>query len=209
MKQSTYDGFKRVFDIVTASAALAITSPLQLLIAILIRTTLGSPVLFRQERPGKNSELFTLVKFRTMQRTDPSRGLVSDADRLTKLGSFLRSASLDEMPTLWNVLRGEMSLVGPRPLLPEYLERYDNRQARRHDVRPGITGLAQVSGRNSLGWQQRLDLDVQYVENRSPLLDFRILILTGRVVLKRTGISDGVTPTMTPFNSHTEYREAP
>jgi lipopolysaccharide/colanic/teichoic acid biosynthesis glycosyltransferase len=202
MRRSTYDRVKRVGDVVLSATGLVITAPVQLVVAGLVQAKLGSPVLFRQERPGKDVRIFTLVKFRTMLDPDPERGLVADADRLTAFGRVLRSTSLDELPTLWNVLRGDMSLVGPRPLLPHYLPHYTPRQSRRHEVRPGVTGLAQVSGRNALGWPERLELDVQYVERRSLTLDARILGRTALSVVRRSGISDGQTPTMTPFAGH-------
>ncbi|UNX55380.1 sugar transferase [Georgenia sp. TF02-10] len=191
------DRAKRVLDIVGALLALALTAPLQGAVALLIAATLGRPVLFRQRRPGLHGELFTLVKFRTMHAPSPTRS--EDADRLTRLGRALRSTSLDELPTFWNVLKGDMSLVGPRPLLPEYLPLYTARQATRHEVRPGLTGLAQVNGRNALSWEDRLELDAQYVQHRSALLDLRILAATVTAVVRRTGISAEGAATMTPF----------
>ena len=175
------------------------TAPIQAILGLTIRRKLGSPVLFTQPRPGKDEEVFELIKFRTMLEPDPARGLISDEDRMTPLGSFLRSTSLDELPTLWNVLKGDMSLVGPRPLLVRYLDRYSPEQRRRHEVRPGVTGLAQVSGRNAIGWDEKFRLDVEYVDNRSLLLDLKILLLTVLKVVKRDGISDGETATMTEF----------
>ncbi|HEV2797944.1 MAG TPA: sugar transferase, partial [Nocardioides sp.] len=147
---------KRILDVVVSAAGLLVSAPLQGVIAAAIRLTMGPPVLFRQPRPGQGEEVFELVKFRTMLLEDAARGRVDDASRLTRLGSFLRSTSLDELPTLWNVLAGDMSLVGPRPLLVRYLERYTPEQRRRHHVRPGLTGLAQVSGRNAITWEERL-----------------------------------------------------
>lgn len=194
-----YDPLKRALDVLVAAIGGLATAPLQLLVAILVRRQLGSPVLFRQERPGKDGQVFELVKFRTMLAPDPTRGLVDDADRMTRLGTFLRATSLDELPTLWNVLRGDMSLVGPRPLLVRYLERYTPEQRRRHEVRPGITGLAQVNGRNSLSWEEKFALDVEYVDRRSLALDLRILVVTASKVLRREGISDGETATMSEF----------
>jgi lipopolysaccharide/colanic/teichoic acid biosynthesis glycosyltransferase len=154
-----------------------------------VRVSLGRPVLFRQPRVGRDCNVFALVKFRSMRDVDVRRGLVTDAQRLTRLGRVLRTSSLDELPTLWNVLRGDMSPVGPRPLLVRYLDRYDSAQARRHDVRPGITGLAQVSGRNAIGWEEKLALDVWYVDHRSFGLDARVLLRTVATVLRRTGVS--------------------
>lgn len=207
MRVETYDRLKRAIDVVASAAGLVITAPVQLVVAALVRVRLGSPVLFRQERPGKDAEIFTLIKFRTMLQADPARGLTGDADRLTPLGRVLRSTSLDELPSLWNVLRGDMSLVGPRPLLPEYLPRYTPRQARRHNVRPGVTGMAQVSGRNDLGWEERLELDVRYVEERAFLLDLRIVLATVSAVLRRRGISQPGHATMSPFTGTSERRE--
>jgi len=181
---------KMLFDRVTALVVLLLASPMLLLIALLVRIKLGSPVLFRQIRPGKEGRLFEIVKFRTMQvPEDESTALATDAQRMTKFGSWLRSASLDELPQFWNVLRGELSLVGPRPLLIQYLDRYSPRQARRHEVLPGITGWAQVCGRNDATWEQKLEWDVWYVENWSLALDARIIARTFWQVLKREGVS--------------------
>ncbi|MBM0204242.1 sugar transferase [Micromonospora sp. STR1s_5] len=168
---------------------LVLSAPVLGVVAALVAVGLGRPVLFRQCRAGLHGCPFELVKFRTMLPPDLPRGLVGDGDRLTPLGRWLRATSLDELPTLWNVLRGDMSLVGPRPLLPEYLRRYSPAQARRHEVRPGITGLAQTRGRNSLSWEEKLDLDVRYVDTRSLRLDLSILLATVRTVLRREGIS--------------------
>jgi lipopolysaccharide/colanic/teichoic acid biosynthesis glycosyltransferase len=192
---------KRVCDVLVAGVLLLLTAPIQALVAVLVHRRLGSPVLFRQPRPGKDGKVFELVKFRSMLAPDPSRSLVSDAERLTPFGTWLRSTSLDELPTLWNVLRGDMSLVGPRPLLVEYLDRYTVDQARRHEVRPGVTGLAQISGRNEIDWDERLLLDVQYVERRSLALDARILWGTVRMVLGRHGISAEGSATMPEFGA--------
>lgn len=181
---------KRFLDVLLSGAALVLFSPLLLVLGILVRRRLGSPVLFKQPRPGLNGQLFTLMKFRTMtDERGPDGELLPDSMRLTPFGRWLRATSLDELPTLWNVLRGDMSLVGPRPLLPRYLDRYSFRQARRHEVRPGLTGWAQVNGRNAVGWDERLEMDVWYVENRSLLLDLQILALTVKQVLKRDGVS--------------------
>lgn len=190
---------KRGLDIAAATAGLVVTAPIQVVAAAAIRFTMGKPVLFRQPRPGLHSEVFEMVKFRTMHHPDPARGQVSDADRLTKTGRLLRSLSVDELPTLWNVLRGDMSLVGPRPLLVEYLPLYTAEQARRHSMRPGLTGLAQVSGRNALSWEDRFRLDVAYTELWSLSLDVRILLRTVAAVLRREGISEEGGATMTPF----------
>jgi lipopolysaccharide/colanic/teichoic acid biosynthesis glycosyltransferase len=199
-----YDVVKRLGDVAAASIGLIVSSPVQLAVAVLVRQRLGAPVLFRQPRPGRGGRIFTILKFRTMKDADPSLGLVSDAERLTDFGRRLRATSLDELPALWNVLRGDMSLVGPRPLLVEYLERYSPTQARRHEVRPGITGLAQVSGRNSLSWEDRLQLDVDYVENRSVALDLRILLMTVTTVLRRDGVTAAGSATMTTFRGSPE-----
>jgi lipopolysaccharide/colanic/teichoic acid biosynthesis glycosyltransferase len=195
----TYDRAKRVLDVVGSAAGLLATAPLQLGVALAVALRLGRPVLFRQLRPGRGGELFELVKFRTMTPIDPERGLVTDADRLTPFGRRLRVTSLDELPTLWNVLVGDMSFVGPRPLLPEYLGLYSPDQARRHEVRPGITGLAQVAGRNHVDWADRLALDTDYVSARSLSLDARILWQTLRLVMAREGISAAGEATMAPF----------
>lgn len=199
MSRRGYEAVKRAIDIGVASVGLAVTAPVQITVAVAVRRRLGSPVLFRQPRPGRNGEVFELMKFRTMLESDPDRGLVSDADRMTGLGNFLRRTSLDELPTLVNVLRGDMSLVGPRPLLVSYLDRYTPEQARRHDVRPGVTGLAQVSGRNALSWSEKFALDVRYVEKRSLLLDLKILLLTVVKVVRSEGISAEGSPTMPEF----------
>lgn len=190
---------KRAVDVTVAATALAVTAPIQLAVGAAVRCALGAPVLFRQQRPGKDGALFTLVKFRTMREPDAHRNIVSDADRMTRLGKFLRATSLDELPTFWNVLRGDMSLVGPRPLLPEYLPLYSRRQALRHNVRPGVTGLAQVRGRNGLNWNERLQLDVQYVQNLSFRLDVQILFATIITVLRRENISQPGYVTMPAF----------
>lgn len=188
---------KRAVDVLGSGLGLLITAPLQLGIATAIRVAMGRPVLFRQKRPGRNGRLFTLIKFRTMITVDSP--LVEDGDRLTRLGSILRATSLDELPTLWNVLRGDMSLVGPRPLLVQYLLLYTDDQARRHEVRPGITGLAQVNGRNQLSWDRRFALDVSYVDHRSMLLDMKIILRTAMTVARRTGISAEGHATVAPF----------
>lgn len=197
MAERRYDTVKRGVDVAAAALGLAVTAPVQLATAGLVLATMGSPVLFRQPRPGKDGVVFELVKFRTMRHPDAIR--TSDADRLTGVGRFLRATSLDELPTLLNVLKGEMSLVGPRPLLVEYLDRYTPEQARRHEVRPGVTGLAQVSGRNGLSWEQKFALDVRYVDTRSFAGDVAILAKTLLQVVRRAGVSAPGHATMTEF----------
>jgi sugar transferase EpsL len=182
---------KRAIDIVVAGLGLLALSPVMLLVAVAVRLGIGPGVVFRQRRPGLHGAPFTLLKFRTMADARDARGrLLPDAERLTPLGRFLRSTSLDELPELVNVLRGDMSLVGPRPLLTEYLERYSSEQMRRHEVKPGITGWAQVNGRNALTWERKFALDVWYVDNRSLSLDLKILAMTLRAVLRREGINE-------------------
>lgn len=193
-----YDTTKRILDIGASAIGLVLTAPIQAVTALVVLAKHGRPVLFRQPRPGKDGKVFELVKFRTMKNPTPE--LTTDADRMTRLGKFLRSTSLDELPTLWNVLKGDMSLVGPRPLRTHYLPLYSERQARRHEVRPGVTGLAQVRGRNLLSWEQRFELDVEYVDTRSLNLDLSLLLETLRTVLKRTGISAEGEATMSPFS---------
>lgn len=191
---------KRVFDFVVSALGLLLLAVPLALLAWQVRRKLGSPVLFTQVRPGLHSRPFRMVKFRTMtDARDVSGALLSDAQRLTPFGRFLRTSSLDELPELWNVLRGEMSLVGPRPLLMEYLPLYSPEQARRHEVRPGITGWAQVNGRNAISWADKFALDVWYVDHRSLWLDVRILWLTVRKVLMRDGISAAGEATMPAF----------
>ena len=191
---------KRLVDLVLSLLLALVLAPVLITVAIVVRWKLGSPVLFRQKRAGLHGELFWLVKFRTMRDdVGGSEEARSDAARLTRFGKLLRSTSLDELPELWNVLRGEISLVGPRPLLEEYLPLYSARQMRRHEVRPGITGWAQVNGRNSLSWEDRFELDVWYVDNRSLWLDARILLMTVVRVFKREGISAEGEVTMTRF----------
>lgn len=188
--RGTSDLLKRAVDLVLAFILVSAFLPVLLLIPVLIRLTLGSPVLFRQQRPGRNGEAFEMIKFRTMTDCRGADGeLLPDSQRLTPLGRMLRETSMDELPELWNVLRGDMSLVGPRPLLMEYLPLYSPEQSRRHSVLPGITGWAQVSGRNALSWDEKLKLDVWYVDNRSLWLDFQILTKTVWCVLCRSGIS--------------------
>jgi lipopolysaccharide/colanic/teichoic acid biosynthesis glycosyltransferase len=191
---------KRLIDVVAAAAGLVLLSPLMVFVALLVHWRIGPPVLFAQERPGLGGRPFRIWKFRTMrEERDAAGDPLPDELRLTRLGRLLRSASLDELPELFNVLRGDMSLVGPRPLLMEYLPLYTPGQARRHEVRPGITGWAQVNGRNAISWEERFALDVWYVDNRSLLLDLRILLLTAAKVLSREGISQEGRATMDQF----------
>lgn len=191
---------KRIFDLLVASSALLLLAVPLLLLVVLIRSKLGNPVLFRQVRPGLHGKPFTMIKFRTMTDDRGSDGtLLTDVQRMTPFGRFLRATSLDELPELWNVIKGDMSLVGPRPLLMEYLPLYTPEQARRHEVRPGITGWAQVNGRNAISWPEKFDLDVWYVDNHSLLLDMRILWLTVRKVLVRDGISAAGEVTASKF----------
>jgi lipopolysaccharide/colanic/teichoic acid biosynthesis glycosyltransferase len=194
---------KRELDVVLVLIAAPIWVPLLALVALLVRLKLGSPVFFVQERPGRGALPFRLVKFRTMtDARDTTGALLPDAYRLTSFGHTLRSTSLDELPELWSVLRGDMSLVGPRPLLTRYLPRYSERHRRRHEVRPGITGLAQVSGRNAITWAEKLDLDVAYVDRCSLALDLRIFWRTLRSVVRREGISAEGTATMPEFTGY-------
>lgn len=191
---------KRFFDIVAATAGLILLSPVIAVVAYLIRKRLGSPVLFRQVRPGLNGKPFEMVKFRTMRDAmDADGNPLPDSERMTAFGNFLRSSSLDELPGLWNVIKGDMSLVGPRPLLMEYLPLYNEMQLRRHHVRPGVTGWAQINGRNALSWEEKFKLDVWYVDNQSFLLDLKIILLTIKKVLIRDGISAEGEVTMTKF----------
>jgi len=194
---------KRIFDIVASGMALLLLSPVVLIVAIQIRRKLGSPVFFRQTRPGKDGKPFQMIKFRTMlDAVDKQDNPLPDDQRMTPFGSFLRSTSLDELPELWNVLMGEMSLVGPRPLLMEYLPLYSKEQYRRHEVRPGLTGWAQVNGRNAISWEDKFKLDVWYVDNQSFLLDLKILFLTVKKVLVRDGISGEGEATMSKFTGN-------
>lgn len=191
---------KRFFDLVATCVSLFLLIPVLLVLATWIRMQMGSPILFRQTRPGRNGKPFEMIKFRTMRDdVNPSGELLSDADRLTPLGRRLRSTSLDELPGLWNVLKGDMSLVGPRPLLMEYLPLYSPKQARRHEVRPGVTGWAQVNGRNAISWDRKFELDVWYVDNRTIWLDIKIIWLTIRKILNRDGISATGEATMPKF----------
>lgn len=196
---------KRLFDIVVSFCALLLFSSIIALVAWKIRQNLGSPVFFRQIRPGLNGRPFEMVKFRTMKdATDVQGNILPDAERMTAFGNKLRSSSLDELPELWNVLKGEMSLVGPRPLLMQYLPLYSIEQARRHEVRPGVTGWAQINGRNAISWEEKFKLDVWYVDNRSFWLDFKILLLTVRKVFIKDGISAEGHVTIEPFRGSHE-----
>jgi len=196
---------KRGFDILISSLLLVSLAIPMMVIAVLTRLALGSPVLFPSERPGLHGKVFTMYKFRTMtDRVDEGGSTLPDEERLTRFGRFLRSTSLDELPELFNVLKGDMSLVGPRPLLPEYLDRYDTDQARRHEVRPGLTGFAQVRGRNAMAWKERLSLDVWYVDNRSMALDLKILAATLARVVSRAGVSAPGHATMPEFRGPDE-----
>lgn len=194
-----YKFLKRLIDVVIGGAIIFITMPVQGVVAWKVYRELGRPILFKQDRPGKDGRIFQLVKFRTMLEPDPAHGLVTDEERMTPFGKMLRSSSLDELPTLWNVVRGDMSLVGPRPLRVKYLTRYTPEQARRHDVRPGVTGLAQVNGRNAISWEQRFAQDVDYVDRQSLALDIKILYRTVGKVVQRDGISAEGSATMTEF----------
>ena len=191
---------KRLIDIIIASIALILLSPLYAFVAYKVKKNLGSPVLFRQVRPGLHGKPFEMIKFRTMKDAmDVDGNPLPDSERLTPFGKMLRSTSLDEMPELWNVIKGDMSVVGPRPLLMEYLPLYNKEQAKRHDVRPGMTGHAQVNGRNAISWEEKFKLDTWYVENQSTLLDFKIMLKTVKKVLAKDDISAEGEATMTKF----------
>lgn len=191
---------KRAFDFLLALVAIIVLSPIMLIVAILVRTKLGSPVLFKQQRPGKNEKIFNMYKFRTMtDERDENGELCSDEIRLTDFGKKLRSTSLDELPELFNILFGDMSIVGPRPLLVKYLPMYNAEQRKRHNVRPGVTGLAQVNGRNSISWEEKFEWDVEYVENISFIGDLKIILKTFSVVLKKEGINSDSAVTMEEF----------
>lgn len=191
---------KRLMDVIVSASALLILFPVLLVVAALVRARMGAPVLFRQTRPGLNGAPFEMIKFRTMRVAGPGEDAPgTGAARITPLGHWLRSTSLDELPELWNVLKGEMSLVGPRPLLMEYLPLYSPEQMRRHAVRPGVTGWAQINGRNAIGWEEKFALDVWYIDNRSFWLDVRILVLTVKKVFRRSDINLDATTTATPF----------
>lgn len=186
--------FKRFLDFILSLLAIIILLPVLLIVTVLVRIKLGSPVIFIQERPGKNEEIFKLYKFRTMtDETDEKGNLLPDVKRLTKFGKFLRNSSLDELPELFNILKGDMSIVGPRPLLVKYLSLYNDFQRHRHDVRPGLTGLAQVNGRNATTWERRFEYDVEYVKNISFLTDIKVILLTVKSVIKHEGIDSNTT----------------
>lgn len=191
---------KRPMDFILSLIALIVLSPVLLVVAILVKTKLGSPVIFKQERPGLNEKIFTLYKFRTMTDAKDENGeLLPDSVRLTRFGKFLRSTSLDELPELFNILRGDMSIIGPRPLLMQYLPLYNERQKLRHKVRPGLSGLAQISGRNAISWEDKFELDVKYADNVGFIGDWKIIILTLKKVLIREGINSETAATMEPF----------
>ncbi|MGL6025928.1 MAG: sugar transferase [Vibrio sp.] len=196
---------KRLFDLIVSSFALLLFSPIIALVSWKIRKNLGSPVFFRQARPGLHGKSFEMIKFRTMKDAVDAQGNpLPDSERMTSFGSKLRNSSLDELPELWNVFKGDMSLVGPRPLLIQYLPLYSPEQARRHEVRPGVTGWAQINGRNAISWEDKFKLDVWYVDNRSFCLDFKILLLTVRKVLIKDGISAEGHVTIAPFRGSNE-----
>lgn len=200
-----YKYIKRFFDIISSLLAIIILSPVLAVTAVLVRIKLGSPVLFKQERPGKDEKIFTLYKFRTMtDEKDENGELLPDEVRLTKFGQFLRSTSLDELPELFNILKGDMSVIGPRPLLVRYLPRYNSHQKRRHEVRPGLSGWAQVNGRNTISWEDKFNMDVEYVDNYSLLMDIKILLMTVVNVLKHDGISSETSVTMEEFMGNEE-----
>lgn len=204
-----YKYIKRFFDIISSLLAIIILSPVLAVTAVLVRIKLGSPVLFKQERPGKDEKIFTLYKFRTMtDEKDENGELLPDEVRLTKFGQFLRSTSLDELPELFNILKGDMSVIGPRPLLVRYLPRYNSHQKRRHEVRPGLSGWAQVNGRNTVSWEDKFNMDVEYVDNYSLLMDIKILLMTVVNVLKHDGISSETSVTMEEFMGN-EEKEMP
>ena len=198
---------KRVLDVVIASTALLLLSPLYLFVAYKVRKNLGSPVLFRQVRPGLHGKPFEMIKFRSMKdAVDETGNPLRDSERLTPFGQMLRATSLDEMPELWNVIKGEMSIVGPRPLLMEYLPLFNSQQAKRHNMRPGMTGHAQVNGRNAISWEEKFKLDTWYVENQSLWLDFKIMLKTVKKVLAKDDISAEGEATMTKFTGRPEQK---
>lgn len=192
--------FKRLLDFILSLVAIVVLSPIYIIVAILVKTKLGSPILFTQDRPGKNEKIFKMYKFRTMtDERDEDGNFLPDEVRLTKFGKLLRSTSLDELPELFNILKGDMSIVGPRPLLVKYLPRYNAHQKQRHNVKPGFTGWAQCNGRNSISWEEKFDLDVYYVKHISFLLDVKIILKTIKTVIYREGISSDTSSTMEEF----------
>ena len=208
-KKGIYERYiKRPQDFILSLLALVVLSPIIIVTAIIVRIKLGAPVIFSQQRPGLNSKVFKLYKFRTMSNAKDENGnLLSDEERLGKFGKTLRSTSLDELPSLINILKGDMSIVGPRPLLVRYLDRYNEHQARRHEVRPGFTGYAQVNGRNAITWEQKFDYDVEYVDNITFIGDWKIIFKTALTVIKREGINSATSATMEEFiGSETEIK---
>ena len=203
-RKKNYDYVKRGLDIAGAGLGLLILSPVIGVVGLVVRSKLGSPVIFKQPRPGKDGKIFTLYKFRSMLDVDESQGLVTNEERMTSFGQKLRATSLDELPTLVNVFKGDMSLVGPRPLMVRYLEQYTPEQARRHEVRPGIAGLAQVNGRNDLDWDARFAMDVAYVDDRSLLLDIKLIFKTMAIAIRRDGIASDGYAVGAPFTGHTQ-----
>lgn len=198
---------KRPMDFILSLIAIIVLSPVLLIVALLVRTKLGSPVLFKQKRPGLNEEIFMMYKFRTMTDERDDKGeLLPDSIRLTKFGRLLRSTSLDELPELFNILKGDMSIIGPRPLLVQYLPLYNNHQKRRHEVRPGLSGLAQVSGRNAISWEDKFNLDVEYVDNVRFIEDWKIIFLTIKKVFVREGINSETAATIEPFKGTKKER---
>lgn len=192
--------FKRPMDFILSLMAIIVLSPVLIIVGVLVRVKLGSPVLFKQKRPGLNEKIFTMYKFRTMtDEKDENGHLLPDSVRLTKFGKMLRASSLDELPELFNILKGDMSIIGPRPLLVEYLPLYNEHQKRRHEVRPGLSGLAQIGGRNAIEWEEKFDLDIKYVDNISFLGDCNVIITTLKKVLIKEGISSGTSVTMEHF----------
>lgn len=200
-KKGFYEKFiKRPQDLFLSISALIVLSPILLVVAILVRTKLGSPIIFTQDRPGKNEKIFKMYKFRTMtDERDENGELLPDSVRLTRFGKILRATSLDELPGLWNIVRGDMSVIGPRPLLVSYLELYNEHQKRRHEVRPGLSGYAQVNGRNAISWEDKFNLDVEYVDNISFIEDWKIIFKTIKKVFVKEGISSDTSVTMEPF----------
>lgn len=200
--------FKRPMDFILSLIAIIVLSPVLLIVSVLVRIKLGSPILFKQKRPGLNEKIFTMYKFRTMtDGRDDDGELLPDSLRLTKFGRILRSTSLDELPELFNILKGDMSIIGPRPLLIQYLDLYNENQKRRHAVRPGLSGLAQINGRNAISWEDKFDLDIKYLDNVSFTQDWKIIFLTIKKVFVREGISSDTTATMEPFRGTIKMEE--